>query len=84
MIIKAHIHLLWLASQITTPKTSKATGQYFSSNQLVSINPVEPINATTPTANEKPRYKDTSIDLLMNVRKYRYFDWTVKTGNEEI
>lgn len=36
------------------------------------------------TANEKPRYKDTSIDLLMNVRKYRYFDWTVKTGNEEI
>lgn len=36
------------------------------------------------TANEKPRYKDTSIDLLMNVRKYRFFDWTIKTGNEEI
>lgn len=36
------------------------------------------------TANEKPRYKDTSIDLLMNVRKYRFFDWTVKTGNEDL
>lgn len=36
------------------------------------------------TANEKPRYKDTSIDLLMNVRKYRFFDWTIETGNEEI
>lgn len=27
------------------------------------------------TANELPRYKDTDIDLLMNVRKYRFFDW---------
>ncbi|HEP1689822.1 TPA: hypothetical protein VB681_000217 [Streptococcus pyogenes] len=27
------------------------------------------------TANEKPRYKDRDIDLLMNVRKYRYFDF---------
>lgn len=27
------------------------------------------------TANEKPRYKDSDIDLLMNVRKYRYFDF---------
>lgn len=27
------------------------------------------------TANEKPRYKDSDIDLLANVRKYRFFDW---------
>lgn len=27
------------------------------------------------TANEKPRYWDGDIDLLMNVRKYRFFDW---------
>lgn len=27
------------------------------------------------TTNEKPRYKDPDIDLLMNVRKYRIFDW---------
>lgn len=27
------------------------------------------------TANEKPRYKDPDIDLIMNVRKYRVFDW---------
>ncbi|MGV3027876.1 hypothetical protein ACEF00_03855 [Streptococcus hyovaginalis] len=27
------------------------------------------------TANENPRYKDSDIDLLMNVRKYRYFDF---------
>ena len=27
------------------------------------------------TANELPRYKDSDIDLLMNVRKYRFFDW---------
>lgn len=27
------------------------------------------------TANETPRYKDTDIDLLMNVRKYRIFSW---------
>lgn len=25
------------------------------------------------TANETPRYKDNDIDLIMNVRKYRYF-----------
>ena len=30
------------------------------------------------TANELPRYKDTDIDLLMNVRKYRFFDWENK------
>ncbi|HEM3538262.1 TPA: hypothetical protein U1B35_001986 [Streptococcus suis] len=35
------------------------------------------------TANEKPRYKDGDIDLLMNVRKYRFFDWSNKTENEE-
>lgn len=27
------------------------------------------------TANENPRYKDSDIDLLINVRKYRFFDW---------
>lgn len=27
------------------------------------------------TSNETPRYKDNDIDLLMNVRKYRFFDW---------
>lgn len=27
------------------------------------------------TANETPRYKDNDIDLLMNVRKYRFFIW---------
>lgn len=27
------------------------------------------------TANETPRYKDNDIDLLMNVRKYRFFNW---------
>ncbi len=27
------------------------------------------------TANETPRYKDNDIGLLMNVRKYRFFDW---------
>lgn len=27
------------------------------------------------TANENPRYKDPGIDLLLNVRKYRFFDW---------
>lgn len=27
------------------------------------------------TANENPRYKDNDIGLLMNVRKYRFFDW---------
>lgn len=27
------------------------------------------------TANENPRYKDPDIGLLMNVRKYRFFDW---------
>lgn len=28
------------------------------------------------TANEKPRYMDSDIGLLMNVRKYRFFDWS--------
>ena len=28
------------------------------------------------TANEKPRYMDDDIGLLMNVRKYRLFDWS--------
>ena len=27
------------------------------------------------TASELPRYKDSDIDLLINVRKYRFFDW---------
>lgn len=27
------------------------------------------------TANENPRYKDTDINLIMNIRKYRYFLW---------
>lgn len=30
---------------------------------------------TNYTANETPRYKDTDIDLLINHRKYRFFDW---------
>ncbi|MGT2812187.1 hypothetical protein [Streptococcus minor] len=34
------------------------------------------------TANEKPRYKDGDIDLLMNIRKYRFFDWST-TEKEE-
>lgn len=33
------------------------------------------------TANENTRYKDTDIDLLMNNRKYRFFDW--KNNEEE-
>ena len=28
------------------------------------------------TANEKPRYMDSDIGLLMNVRKYRFFEWS--------
>ncbi|HFI0151002.1 TPA: hypothetical protein ACGO3A_001881 [Streptococcus suis] len=35
------------------------------------------------TANEKPRYKDGDIDLLMNIRKYRYFDWSKKDKENE-
>lgn len=35
------------------------------------------------TSNEKPRYKDGDIDLLMNIRKYRFFDWSVNTEDEE-
>ena len=27
------------------------------------------------TANEKPRYKDNDIGLLMNIRKYRFFEF---------
>ena len=27
------------------------------------------------TSNEKPRYKDGDIDLLMNIRKYRFFEF---------
>lgn len=27
------------------------------------------------TANEKPRYRDGDINLLTNIRKYRFFDW---------
>lgn len=34
------------------------------------------------TANENPRYKDPDIDLVMNVRKYRIFDWVQKEENE--
>lgn len=34
------------------------------------------------TTNEKPRYKDNDIDLLMNVKKYRFFDWCKKENNE--
>ena len=30
------------------------------------------------TASELPRYKDNDIDLLINVRKYRFFDWENK------
>lgn len=35
------------------------------------------------TANETPRYKDSDIDLLMNVRKYRFFDWVRENKEEE-
>ena len=35
-------------------------------------------NFTRYTANENPRYKDTDIDLLINHRKYRFFDWETK------
>lgn len=35
------------------------------------------------TSNEKPRYKDGDIDLLMNIRKYRFFDWSLNTEDEE-
>lgn len=34
-------------------------------------------NFTRYTANENPRYKDTDIDLLINHRKYRFFDWEI-------
>lgn len=30
---------------------------------------------TRYTANENPRYKDPDIDLLINHRKYRFYDW---------
>lgn len=37
------------------------------------------------TANEKPRYMDSDIGLLMNVRKYRFFDWSdLKEERKEI
>lgn len=36
---------------------------------------LKPNDFTTYTANENPRYKDTDIDLLINHRKYRFFDW---------
>lgn len=29
------------------------------------------------TANENPRYKDSDINLLVNHRKYRFFDWKI-------
>lgn len=35
------------------------------------------------TSNEKPRYKDGDIDLLMNIRKYRIFDWATTNENED-
>ncbi|HEM4284747.1 TPA: hypothetical protein U1X84_000899 [Streptococcus suis] len=35
------------------------------------------------TAGEKPRYKDGEIDLLMNIRKYRLFDWSENKENED-
>lgn len=36
------------------------------------------------TTNELPRYKDNDIDLLVNVRKYRFFDWQLeKLRNED-
>lgn len=35
------------------------------------------------TANEKPRYKDGDINLLMNIRKYRFFDWSTTKEKEE-
>lgn len=36
------------------------------------------------TTNELPRYRDNDIDLLVNVRKYRFFDWQLeKLRNED-
>ncbi|WP_105147124.1 hypothetical protein [Streptococcus suis] len=34
------------------------------------------------TAGEKPRYKDGDIDLLTNIRKYRFFEWKIKENEE--
>ncbi|MEO1783246.1 hypothetical protein [Enterococcus diestrammenae] len=36
---------------------------------------LKPNDFTTYTVNENPRYKDADIDLLINHRKYRFFDW---------
>lgn len=33
-------------------------------------------------AGENPRYRDSDIDLLMNVRKYRFFDWKLNKEEE--
>ncbi len=34
------------------------------------------------TANEKPRYRDGDINLLTNIRKYRFFDWKKKESKK--
>lgn len=56
--------------------TKNDTDAYRIKEQIDEILKVN--NFTRYTANENPRYKDTDIDLLINHRKYRFFDWETK------
>lgn len=54
----------WTAKDLDSEKIIKEIDRILKNN-----------NFTRYTANENPRYKDTDIDLLINHRKYRFFDW---------
>lgn len=54
----------WTAKDLDSDKIKNKIDQILKEN-----------NFTRYTANENPRYKDTDIDLLINHRKYRFFDW---------
>lgn len=54
----------WTANDLDSEKIIKEIDRILKNN-----------NFTRYTANENPRYKDTDIDLFINHRKYRFFDW---------
>ncbi|UDM70660.1 hypothetical protein [Vagococcus fluvialis] len=54
----------WTAKDLDSEKIIKEIDRILKNN-----------NFTRYTANENPRYKDSDIDLLINHRKYRFFDW---------
>ncbi|MGF2053319.1 hypothetical protein [Vagococcus fluvialis] len=54
----------WTAKDLDSDKIKNKIDQILKEN-----------NFTRYTANENPRYKDSDIDLLINHRKYRFFDW---------